>query len=748
MSRSYTSPATSTAPAVDTSSPSHATAAQSLSAASSSPSSAAALQSSAGNAAVQEQLRSGGALGASVAMSGNPEVAGRTPEALAADLKGRIADYWAVVPHMAQIGEAQAASERRWVEGRGVLGLFIDMFNPSELPDAGRWEGALARWDDVNAGLEAAMAVPSTPEALSTLGSLSERALLEFDGAAQAQANLADEFQSYLGGFAGSAQCVAGVTEVGRDIAFAAAVGIAVVVAAPVVAGAAAGTATAAGLSTGAAAAVGTGATVLASAGIGAGIEGGGRAIGAVASEGLDVLDGDEFEAEKVLDEGVAGAERGAMDGVLSLVGAGVEKAIAPAVSKATAGVVGQGGSRLASAAVAGGLSGGASGGLTGAIDGGVSAALEGGDLGEVGDAMQRGLIVGALTGALLGSAGGAWASRWTPEALEELLRLDPEAFAARYAEILASMTPEERASFEQHLQGRRFVDKKDYLPAEQDYASGVSDMPPEHRYGIDKYEDWSEAAAYTDGLAAEGRPMTQADLENAHALAARGLATKKVVAGEIRGPDEEGNVLIASGGRGFRKAWSALSPEEQGAIRENPHLKLSEADPLTPLLSDDEREAGYVAGLVFYPSGDSVVARLDDFFAWYSKSWGSMDPVSFAALAQKRLISIHPFGDGNGRVTRLVMDHALQAQGLPPALVSDPNLDLLSRDARWEAEVRAGVLDTYHLAAGYADTYNAAVLSGDARRAAGLRGLLLGLTGRADLDEQTHEAAGGNDAH
>lgn len=436
----------------------------------------------------------------------------------------------------------------------------------------------------------------------------------------------------------------------------------------------------------------------------------------------------------------MAGAERGVVDGLLGLLGAGVERAIAPAVSRATAGVVGQGGSRFASAAVAGGLSGGASGGLTGAIDGGVSAALQGKELGEVSDAIQRGLIVGALSGALLGGAGGAWASRWSPEALDELLRLDPDAFAARYAEILGSMTPDERARFELNLQGRRFVDKEDYLLAEQKYVTGASQTPPEHRYGADRFEDWSEGARYTNGLAAEGEPMTLADLEHTHALAARGLARENVVPGQVRSSDPPGAFLAASGGRGDDGWHSAISPEQQGVIAQSPHLRIESPGSDTPVLTLDEALAGYIPGVIAYPPGDTVLARLEDFFAWYDASRGTMDPVAFAALAQQQLISIHPFGDGNGRVTRLVMDHALQSQGLPPALVANPNLDLLSTPQRWMEEVRAGVLETYNLAASHAAAYNEAILRGDQTAAAARWGMLLGLTGDAAGDGPKQE--------
>lgn len=735
MSRAYASPSSTSAPSASTSAV--GTTSPALSSANASPTSAAALQGSAGNTAVQEQLRGSGNLGTPVAQSANPEVAGRTPEDLAADLKRRIADYWAVVPDLQEIGESQVEAERSWLARRGVFGLVIDALTPGKAPEAGRWEGVLARWEGVDQQLEAAMS--TSADALSTLGSLAAAGISAFDAAAQAQAEATAGFQSYLGNFTQSAHTLGTVADVGRDISFAAAVGVAVVAAAPVVAGAASATATAAGASSGTAAACGTTAAVLSAADIGMGIEGGGRAVAAAASEGIDVLEGGEFEGDKVIDEAVAGANRGVIDGVLGLLGAGIEKAIAPAVSKLTGGLLGASGSKLASTTVSGGLSGGVSGGLTGALDGGVSAGLEGGDLGDVGDAMQRGLIVGALSGALLGGAGSALGSLWTPQTADELLRLDPEAFAARYAEILAAMTPEERARFDRHLQGRRFVDRKDYLESEAAHASGASEMPPEHRYGADKFADWSEAAAYTDGLAAEGLPMTRADLEQAHALAARNLNPEKVEPGKVRTPSIESSGRAVRGEH-LRAGSHVLSPEQLAAVKANPHIGLLSTGNEASLLTPEQAAAGFGAGEVTYPLHSEVQSRLDEFFAWYGETRGTLDPVAFAAQAQQQLVSIHPFGDGNGRVTRLVMDHALQSEGLPPSLLADTSLDLFSTPQRWAEEVRAGVLETYTLAASHAAAFNDAMARGDRLIAAARWGALLGLTGGATQNETLHD--------
>ena len=60
------------------------------------------------------------------------------------------------------------------------------------------------------------------------------------------------------------------------------------------------------------------------------------------------------------------------------------------------------------------------------------------------------------------------------------------------------------------------------------------------------------------------------------------------------------------------------------------------------------------------------VFPLLTDFFRWYNKSKNKVHPVEFAALAHLRFVTIHPFGDGNGRVSRLVMNFILSKMDFP----------------------------------------------------------------------------------
>jgi Fic family protein len=65
-------------------------------------------------------------------------------------------------------------------------------------------------------------------------------------------------------------------------------------------------------------------------------------------------------------------------------------------------------------------------------------------------------------------------------------------------------------------------------------------------------------------------------------------------------------------------------------------------------------------------PSPFELDMLLDQFFDWLPRAWKTLHPVVLAALVHLRLVTIHPFGDGNGRVTRIAMNFVLHRKGFP----------------------------------------------------------------------------------
>ncbi len=82
-------------------------------------------------------------------------------------------------------------------------------------------------------------------------------------------------------------------------------------------------------------------------------------------------------------------------------------------------------------------------------------------------------------------------------------------------------------------------------------------------------------------------------------------------------------------------------------------------------------------------PDALLVDQLMDDFFAFYNQNKNSMHPVILASEIHQRLVSIHPFVDGNGRTSRLLMNFILLKNGYTLAILKG---DLDSRLAYYKA--------------------------------------------------------------
>ena len=79
---------------------------------------------------------------------------------------------------------------------------------------------------------------------------------------------------------------------------------------------------------------------------------------------------------------------------------------------------------------------------------------------------------------------------------------------------------------------------------------------------------------------------------------------------------------------------------------------------------------AGVRGGKTEFPLWYDLPDELDRFFAWYNASKSTLNPAELAALAHYRFVSIHPFGDGNGRISRLIMNCILHDKDYPMFIV------------------------------------------------------------------------------
>lgn len=70
-------------------------------------------------------------------------------------------------------------------------------------------------------------------------------------------------------------------------------------------------------------------------------------------------------------------------------------------------------------------------------------------------------------------------------------------------------------------------------------------------------------------------------------------------------------------------------------------------------------------------PKPQEVHILMDTFVQWMnSKEASELHPIKLAAIVHYKLVHIHPFTDGNGRTSRLLMNTILMKFGFPPVVI------------------------------------------------------------------------------
>ena len=69
-------------------------------------------------------------------------------------------------------------------------------------------------------------------------------------------------------------------------------------------------------------------------------------------------------------------------------------------------------------------------------------------------------------------------------------------------------------------------------------------------------------------------------------------------------------------------------------------------------------------------PDWQDLDKMMKEFFAWYNKNKKIMHPVELAARAHYKFEKIHPFGDGNGRIGRLIIAYILRKGNFPLLII------------------------------------------------------------------------------
>jgi Fic family protein len=74
----------------------------------------------------------------------------------------------------------------------------------------------------------------------------------------------------------------------------------------------------------------------------------------------------------------------------------------------------------------------------------------------------------------------------------------------------------------------------------------------------------------------------------------------------------------------------------------------------------------------ITFASVPEIPKKLRGFFLWIKKYGKKENSVEFACAAHYKFVSIHPFADGNGRISRLIMNYILYKYGYPLLLIKN----------------------------------------------------------------------------
>ncbi|KHJ39077.1 adenosine monophosphate-protein transferase SoFic [Pedobacter glucosidilyticus] len=107
------------------------------------------------------------------------------------------------------------------------------------------------------------------------------------------------------------------------------------------------------------------------------------------------------------------------------------------------------------------------------------------------------------------------------------------------------------------------------------------------------------------------------------------------------------------------------------------------------------------------YTSPTDTPFEMQDLIKWYAEGEDNLHPVKLAAMLHYKFVRIHPFDDGNGRVSRLLMNYVLLKHNYPPIIIKsadkqnylralhladvgdyEPFIEYISQQVKWSLEI------------------------------------------------------------
>ena len=162
----------------------------------------------------------------------------------------------------------------------------------------------------------------------------------------------------------------------------------------------------------------------------------------------------------------------------------------------------------------------------------------------------------------------------------------------------------------------------------------------------------------------------------------------------------------ITVGGKSLREHFEAINHKEaiefvESLVETDKMLSEYTIKSLHALILkniDDENAGSYrninvlISGATHRPpSNIEVASKMEAFINWYKTEAQTLHAIERACRVHVDFVGIHPFSDGNGRTSRLLMNFELMKSGFPPVVLKVEN-----RLTYYEALDKAHTLGEY----------------------------------------------------
>lgn len=156
----------------------------------------------------------------------------------------------------------------------------------------------------------------------------------------------------------------------------------------------------------------------------------------------------------------------------------------------------------------------------------------------------------------------------------------------------------------------------------------------------------------------------------------------------------------IAIGGKSLREIYEVVNHKKayqyvKDCIRKGLTLDENIVKDVHALLMENiliggiyRREEVVISGASHTPpAGNEMYAQIKDFYAELAKK-GDLNGIELAAWTHAEFVRIHPFLDGNGRTSRLLMNYQLLSRGfLPISIAKEDRLDYYNALDKYAAQ-------------------------------------------------------------